>query len=109
MDGAVGEFWDPVILTIWSIGVDFGPKLKDLANANFVIPNGATFVLKTNPKVAATRAVEALRDPKKSKLTVFDLQKTTLLVRRRIFVISSFRLASDPVIVNYCRWTSLAD
>jgi hypothetical protein len=55
--------------------------LKDLANANFVIPNGAVFALKTNPKVAAGRAVDSLRDPKKNKMTVFELQKTTLLVR----------------------------
>lgn len=52
---------------------------QDLTNANFVIPNGQLFTLKTNPKVAAARAVEGLRDPKRCKMQVFELQKTSLL------------------------------
>jgi hypothetical protein len=52
---------------------------QDLTNANFVIQTGQTFNLKTNPKVAATRAVDGLRDPKRCKIQVFELQKTLLL------------------------------
>lgn len=55
---------------------------QDLGNSNFVIQAGTAFNLKLNPRLAANKSVEALKDPVKKKLAVFELQKTTLLVRR---------------------------
>lgn len=74
-------------------------NLQDLTNPNFQLNTGAAITLKLTPAVAAQRAVEGMRDPKKSKLAIFELQKSQLL--DDAFTTSFLQYNGMPEIVKF--------
>lgn len=68
-----------MLISIFTISL-FNLRVKNLANPSFNIPTNALLHLKTSPHVSAKKAVEALKDPARNKVTVFELQKSSLKV-----------------------------